>query len=340
MPMTPEEVASLWSGPGGSHNPIQWDGQGRPYYPSARGPHYLAPIEAAQTHDPRAVAWAKSKGADLNTGSTGAPSGGFTGNSTWNSDTGEYEKDNFFDSSLGGLVLGGSMMAAPLAAGAFGGGAAAEAEGLAGSSVLGGGATGAGLSSSTIGSGFIPAIAGGTGMPAGAGGAAAGLGATDWLGIAGDVGQALGANSAGRAEGRNLDNIANIGFANAQNNLYNSELAAPQKIASNAVRGDILSNARDVSIALPEGSQIPMPTISGGLRPSMFSDTTRQLGKSITANAAATPMPTPTPPVLQPMETSGAYDDILNTAGLVGNIAKAVPSNLWGKIGSGLKGLF
>lgn len=142
----------------------------------------------------------------------------------------------------------------------------------------------------------------------------------DWLKLAEDVGGSLGAASAGRAQGRNLDNIANIGFAQAQNDLYNSELRAPQQIASNSVRGDILSNAKDVSIAAP--SNIPVPQISGGLRPSMFSDSTRQLGKTITANAAATPMPVATPPVLQPMETAGTTDDILNTAGYLSSLAK------------------
>lgn len=169
-----------------------------------------------------------------------------------------------------------------------------------------------------FGSTAVDTIASAAPAAAAAPGVSAGL--PDWLKTAEDVTQGLGAAAGGRAQGRNLDNLSNIGFAQAQNDLYNSELAAPQKLASNAVRGDILSNARDVSIAAP--STIPVPTISGGLRPSMFSDTTRQVGKNITANAAATPTPTPTPPVLQPMETAGPTDTILNTAGYLGNLAK------------------
>lgn len=169
----------------------------------------------------------------------------------------------------------------------------------------------------------------------------------DWLKTATDLTNSLGADATGRAAGRNADNNANIGYANAQarlygeqanaeNNLYRNQLGAyetalnaPQAIARNSVRGDILSNARDVSIAAPAG--IPVPTISGGLRPSMFSDSTRQLGRNITANAANTPIPTatmptaptlPTPPVLQPMETAGTTDDIMNTASRIGNYAK------------------
>lgn len=145
-------------------------------------------------------------------------------------------------------------------------------------------------------------------------------GLPNWLNLASDVGKALGAASTGAAAGRNADNNANIGFAQAQNNLYKSELAAPGQIAGNAVRGDILSNARDVSLAAP--SDIPVPTISGGLRPSAFSDTTRQLGKNITSNAATTPMPVAQPPVLQPFESAGVGSDILNTAGILGSLAK------------------
>ena len=184
------------------------------------------------------------------------------------------------------------------------------------------------LPSSTIGSGAI------TGAPSsvasGAMDTASSAGLTDWLKTAGDIGSALGAAGSGAAAGRNADNNANIGFAQAQNNLYNSELRAPGQIAQNSVRGDILSNARDVSMAAP--SDIPVPQISGGLRPSMFSDTTRQLGQNITANAAATQMPVATPPTLQPFETAGTGSNILNTAGVIGSLAKTIPPSVYGQI--------
>jgi hypothetical protein len=221
------------------------------------------------------------------------------------------------------------IAAAGAGAGAAAGGAGAAEEGdaaaLAGADA---GATGAGA-----GTGLLPATAtvGNTGalVPAttssmAAPGAAAGL--PNWLKTAQDVGQSLGAASSGRAAGRNADNNANIAYANAQTNLYNSELAAPGKVAHNAVKGDILSNARDVSLAAP--SDIPVPTISGGLRPSMFSPTTRQIGSNITANAAATPLPTPTAPVLNPMETAGTGDTILNTAGYLSNLVKPA-TDIW-----------
>ena len=236
---------------------------------------------------------------------------------------------------IGGAALTGFGLAGvgPLA-GALGG--SAEAAGAGGAAGLGGveaGAT-AGLGSAALPGAMatLPAVSAGS---AGAGLAtAAASGLPDWLSAAKDVGGALSSLSAGQATGRNLDNQANIGYANAQNSLYNSELAAPGKVAGNAVRGDILSNAKDVSLSAP--SDIPVPQISGGLRPSMFSDTTRQLGKNITANAAATPLPTPTPPTLQPMETAGLGSDLLNGASTVANLVgpawKIGQSIPWGKL--------
>ncbi len=177
---------------------------------------------------------------------------------------------------------------------------------------------------------------------------ASGSGLPDWLKAAQDVNNSLTGLATGQAAGRNADNNANIGYANAQsslygnqanaeNNLYRNELsaydsalAAPGKIAGNAVRGDILSNARDVSMSAP--SDIPMPTISGGLRPSMFSDATRQTGKNLTASAANTPIPTatmptaptlPTPPTLAPFESAGTGTDILNAANTVTGLLPA-----------------
>lgn len=94
---------------------------------------------------------------------------------------------------------------------------------------------------------------------------------------------ALGQSNAANNFGINRGTLAN---ANANTDLAQRKftLDAPGKRASNAVRGDILSNAQDVSFAgLP--SSIPVPQINGGLRPSMFSADTRALGKDITSQA-------------------------------------------------------
>lgn len=127
--------------------PIQWDAQGNPYQNTSDGmKSYIPPIAAAQyQNDPKMLAWAKAHGANVTYGPkdangnpttsdvrTGAPEGGFAGNYHWNGETGGYEKDNFFDSSLGGLVLGGSALAAPFALSALGVGAPAAAAPAAG----------------------------------------------------------------------------------------------------------------------------------------------------------------------------------------------------------------
>lgn len=96
---------------------------------------------------------------------------------------------------------------------------------------------------------------------------------------------ALSTSTAANNFGLNRGSLANQNAATdlAQRNF---QLAAPGKRAGNAVRGDILSNAQDVAFSgLP--SNIPVPTISGGLRPSMFSADTRALGADISSQARA-----------------------------------------------------
>jgi hypothetical protein len=58
---------------------------------------------------------------------------------------------------------------------------------------------------------------------------------------------------------------------------------APGERASNSVRGDILANAQDAEFS--GSSRIPKFEFSGGLRPSMFSDNTRQLGGEMSRQA-------------------------------------------------------
>lgn len=187
------------------------------------------------------------------------------------------------------------------------------------------------------------------------------------LGAAGKIAPALGAAASGRAEGRvqqaginnqqdqlalararlqneqtTGQNVFNLGRYNAGLNTADVDLArrkfaltAPGQRAGNSVRGDILANAQDVSIAgLP--SRINVPQISGGLRPSMFSGNTRALGANMSAQALAdqqkgdtfdalpalpdyqTPQPIPG---LTPQPQAGAFDKILTTAGTIGSLA-------------------
>lgn len=173
----------------------------------------------------------------------------------------------------------------------------------------------------------LPAI-GGTGTAVAAGtGAAAGL--PNWLKTARDVGDSLSAMSAGRAQGRVQEGLMNQSQNRAAVDLYNTELNAPRTIARNAVKGDVLANAQDANITgVP--SDIPVPTISGGLRPSIFSEATRQTGRNISQAASNTPIPSPTAPVLPDLPQAGGFDSFLNGASGVAGIASAT-APLWRK---------
>lgn len=137
---------------------------------------------------------------------------------------------------------------------------------------------------------------------------------------------------------------AGLGIGDLDLRQKQFHLAAPGQRAHNSVKGDILANAKDVSIAA--GPNIPIPTISGGLRPSMFSDNTRALGAEMSSQALAdqragdnfSALPTlpdytgpswklpdyikppNAPGVTAPVQATG-LDSFLNTAGAVGSLA-------------------
>lgn len=101
-------------------------------------------------------------------------------------------------------------------------------------------------------------------------------------------------------------------------------LNAPQARARNSVKGDLLANGQDVSI--DAGPRIKIPTITGGLRPSMFSDNSRQLGQQMSRDALLGQMqgdqfeklPAPNIPSITPTPQSGKLDTILNALGMAG----------------------
>jgi hypothetical protein len=144
-------------------------------------------------------------------------------------------------------------------------------------------------------------------------------------------------------QGQNVynQNTANFGLNKAETDLAqrNYTLAAPGKRASNSVRGDILANAHDVAISgLPKG--VNVPTITGGLRPSMFSDNTRALGGLMSTQALEqqragdqfAPLPDmpgytapPSAPGLTPLPQASTLDKILTTTGTIGSLASTIP---------------
>lgn len=91
-------------------------------------------------------------------------------------------------------------------------------------------------------------------------------------------------------------------------------LDAPGMEAHNAARGDILANSKDAEFTgLP--SYIHVPHMSGGLRPSMLSDSSRQLGANMSRQAMLNNLSGKDVPDLTPLPEAGAYDKILQGVG-------------------------
>lgn len=243
--------------------------------------------------------------------------------------------------------IAGAAIAAPYLIPAMTGGGGAAGGGAAAAGALGP-STAANMAATAgiVGGGAVPA-----GIAAGAGGAgAAGLGTAGWLKTAGNVADALGGMSTARAAGRQAENqAAYLGDRNIID-LYKAQqdaaanrntidlsqkkftLEAPQLRASNSVRGDVLANAQDATVS-GISPNIPVPTISGGLRPSMFSQNTRALGGLMSEQALASqksgdtfsPLPDTTAPSLTPVSQPGKLDTFLNTASSIGSLASLIP---------------
>ena len=159
----------------------------------------------------------------------------------------------------------------------------------------------------------------------------------------GNVGQVAGSAANAAAQNRvqqgqliNQQNANATGLYNAEQNAakQGSEyaLSAPASIARNAVRGDILSNGKDASFSgLP--SYLHVPTTTGGLRPSMLSDTTRQMGTNLTRDSMLAQlagekngyaMPgAPTAPTPQGLPQPGGLESTLSGVGLAGGLTSA-----------------
>lgn len=158
------------------------------------------------------------------------------------------------------------------------------------------------------------------------------------LDTATNVGSALAGILKGRQDGRATD--ATFNQRQDQNSLdrYNAEangqrlnLQAPQYRMGTAVRGDILSNAQDFVWGAPQMvGNIPVPTSTGGLRPSMLSANTRRLG-ALAGSQAYDQQQTNggnvmgPPPSLTPLPNGGTLDSILNTAGTLSTLMGVLP---------------
>lgn len=126
---------------------------------------------------------------------------------------------------------------------------------------------------------------------------------------------------------------AGVGVGNLDLAQKKQALAAPGSEAQNSVRGDILANSRDASFSgLP--SYIHVPTLSGGLRPSMLSDSSRQLGAKMSRDALTRSMsgadtnfaPLPTVPNATPLPSATGLDSLLQGVGGASSILGALGS--------------
>ena len=139
--------------------------------------------------------------------------------------------------------------------------------------------------------------------------------------ILGPGGAIAGGALAGRAAGRQAE--AGLGldqdklrFLAAQLNLR-----APQMRAANAARGDLLANVQDVSVGAPRGTRL-----TGGTRPSLLSENSRNLGRQMSRDALLSQMKgdafTPTA-----LPQSGKFDTLLN---ILSNVGTGVDA--WNKL--------
>lgn len=129
---------------------------------------------------------------------------------------------------------------------------------------------------------------------------------------------------------------ANLDLNQRQQDLSQRQFAlqAPQARAKNSVRGDVLAGAQDFNVSGPithTGGK--MPTITGGLRPSLFSNNTRELGGLMSRDALLgqmqgdkfepfQPLPAPQVPGITPTPQSGKLDSFLNVLGGAGALAQ------------------
>ncbi len=112
--------------------------------------------------------------------------------------------------------------------------------------------------------------------------------------------------------------LAGLSGANVDLQQRNFALNAPSTRASQSVRGDIMANAQDVEFSgLP--SYVTMGKTSGGLRPSLMSGNTRQLGSELSRKALMDQLKGDSFAPIEPLPTAGS----LPSSGLVTGLGVA-----------------
>lgn len=188
--------------------------------------------------------------------------------------------------------------------------------------------------------GALPALGAGPGAAAGAGaGAGGGLGLGSILSTASTVAPLLTGLSSGRQAGREAETDATqrqdqIATQRAQEERLRAELAlrAPSQRAEQSVLGDRLAKSTDARWTGETDmvGNIPVPRMSGGFTPSMYSDETRRLGGLLSQGAFADQEADKgkvlgPPPTQTPIAAGGRGDSILNSAATVSSLLSAIP---------------
>lgn len=269
-----------------------------------------------------------------------------------------------FWSKLGkGLAIGGAGLATGLT-----GGAAAPLLGatIKGATSKGGmkgylGAVGGSVLNSAMSGGFSGGGGGGTGgggfgkslmsgvQNMGGGGGQGGQGEGEgggggWGGVLGQVAgvannmsPVLGQMAAGRAKGEG-EEAGMRGKAmeqEFQNKLALDKLQAsrPQLRAQQAIQGDIVANAQDFHATGPDRVMSHVVHGTGGVRPSLFSDATRQAGRDLNQIGTSTMghenLPT-APGFQESMPKSNWLDSVLSVAGPASSLMGALPPGMFG----------
>lgn len=137
---------------------------------------------------------------------------------------------------------------------------------------------------------------------------------TNSAGAAITAGKSAAAAAQGRkSEAEILNDLMRNQISRGQLQINQSKfnLDKPAALAKQSVMGDTLANAQDVTIQ-PWNNKIVVPKVTGGLRPSMFSDSTRQLGQKMSSDALANDTPTPFTPINDPKYPEAGFMENLN----------------------------
>lgn len=282
---------------------IKYDGQGRAYTTLADGSKSYVPGTA--------------------------PKDGALSSYTWNYKTGQWEKKTDWGSIIGMGVAGG--IPALSLAGAFGGGAAA----LSGAGDAGGAAT-------------TGAAGAGTGAAAGTGGTVA---ATGGGGVLGTIGAATSlwdkikgllpaAGNVGTVAGSAAKTLADQQAAEDRQRTVRDALALQDAKftqdnglarTKQVAYGDALKNVQDVNVDFqPRSGALPQSTITGGLRPSLFGQNSKDAGAELSRQALLALMSGSDVPKMSTPQPAGALQNALGGVGLGGSLVGALGPALQG----------